>query len=146
MMPDEVQDLYQEAILDRVRAPHRRGRPGTFDVAARADNPMCGDRIDVWLSFDSAGRIARAAFEARGCSLCLASADLMAEEVEGRTPQAARALAEQIGHMARGESHEECAAGLKPLAAVTAFPSRIMCVTLPWKALTEALASEKERP
>ncbi len=137
----EVRRLYNTQILERVRNPRHAGRLDPADTTARADNPMCGDRVDVWLRLRD-GAIAAAGFEARGCEISKASADLMAETVTGATPEHACDLAEAFEGMARTGICPECApelAALAPLATVHEFPSRITCATLPWRALTAAL-------
>ena len=82
---DDVRDLYQEIILDRGRHP-RHGYPlELFNVRARGDNPMCGDRVEVYARRSADGRLADIGFAARGCAISIASADLMADAVIGRT-------------------------------------------------------------
>ena len=141
-MFDDLRDLYQEVILDHGRRPRHGSRLAAYDATARGDNPMCGDRVQVFVRHDDQGRIAEAGFEARGCAISIASADLMAETVTGRSNAEARALATQFRDMARtGEAGSEDAAmeRLRPLAGVHEFPSRVKCATLAWHALLAAL-------
>ena len=138
----DLRDLYQEVILDHGRRPRHGSRLVAYDATARGDNPMCGDRVQVFVRHDDQGRIAEAGFEARGCAISIASADLMAETVTGRSNAEARALATQFRDMARtGEAGSEDAAmeRLRPLAGVHEFPSRVKCATLAWHALLAAL-------
>ena len=140
---DSLRDLYQEVILEHGRRPRHQRRLDPADASGRGDNPMCGDRVEVRLRYGAGGEIAEAAFEARGCAISVASADLMAEAVPGQGPEAVRALAEQFEAMLRTGSCPECdgrLASLKPLAGVHEHPSRIKCATLPWNALLSALA------
>ena len=141
-MFDDLRDLYQEVILDHGRRPRHGSRLVAYDATARGDNPMCGDRVQVFVRHDDQGRIAEAGFEARGCAISIASADLMAETVTGRSNAEARALAARFRDMARtGEAGSEDAAmeRLRPLAGVHEFPSRVKCATLAWHALLAAL-------
>lgn len=148
-MFDDVRDLYSEAILAHGRAPTHAGRPQGWDRSARGDNPMCGDRVTVFVRRTGPGvqaGVIAAGFEARGCELVKASADLMCDAVAGRPADAVRDLASEVEAMARsGQMPEwteaECphCAALRPLSAVHEFPSRIRCVTLPWTALVTAL-------
>ena len=80
---DDLRDLYQEVILDHGRRPRHARRLESFDATAKGDNPMCGDRIEVWVKYAPDGTIADTGFEARGCAISVASADLMAETVTG---------------------------------------------------------------
>jgi nitrogen fixation protein NifU and related proteins len=141
-MFDDLRDLYQEVILDHGRRPRHGSRLVAFDATAKGDNPMCGDRVQVFVQHDAEGRIARVGFEARGCAISVASADLMAEVVTGLGVAGAHALAEEFGKMARtGQASEGDAAieRLQPLAGVHEYPSRVKCATLPWHALLAAL-------
>jgi nitrogen fixation NifU-like protein len=145
-MFEAVRDLYDTAIMDRGRAPRHAGRPDAFDATARSDNPMCGDRVDVFVSLDPAGAVRDTRFVARGCAVCIASADLMTEAVAGRSPDAVRSLAAEVTTMARTGAYPDypgdpTVAALQPLSAVHTYPSRITCVTLPWSALVSALDS-----
>ena len=145
-MFEDVRDLYSAAILERSRAPRHAGRPAAFDWQARGDNPMCGDRVTVYLR-GTADLVREAAFEARGCELTKASADLMCDAVAGRSAADVRALAAAVEGMAHSG---DCACGdaalqgLKPLGAVHEYPSRVRCVTLPWSALIAALDGAEE--
>jgi nitrogen fixation protein NifU and related proteins len=141
-MFDDLRDLYQEVILDHGRRPRHGTRLATFDATAKGDNPMCGDRVQVFVRHGPDGRIAQAGFEARGCAISVASADLMAEVAAGRTDAEVHALADEFRDMARtGQAPEGDPAieRLRPLAGVHEYPSRIKCATLAWHALLAAL-------
>ncbi len=140
-MFDDLRDLYQEVILDHGRRPRHGTRLAAFDATAKGDNPMCGDRVQVFLRHAD-GVVAEAGFEARGCAISVASADLMAEVVAGRSDDQIRVLAEEFRDMARtGRAPDGDAAieRLQPLAGVHEYPSRVKCATLPWHALLAAL-------
>jgi nitrogen fixation NifU-like protein len=147
-MFDDLRDLYQEVILDHGRRPRHAQRLAAFDATAKGDNPMCGDRVQVWVRHGADGRIAETGFEARGCAISVASADLMAEVVVGRSNEEVQALAEKFRDMARtGTTDDEADATLerlRPLAGVHEFPSRVKCATLPWHALLAALQGRSE--
>jgi nitrogen fixation NifU-like protein len=143
---DELRDLYQEVILDHGRHPRHGQRLTAFDATAKGDNPMCGDRVQVWLRYGPQDRIEQAGFEARGCAISVASADLMAETVRGRTKQDTRALFAAFRELARTGHCPACEARLAeplerlaPLSGVHEYPSRVKCATLPWHALIAAL-------
>jgi nitrogen fixation NifU-like protein len=141
-MFDDLRDLYQEVILDHGRKPRHGVRLETFDATAKGDNPMCGDRVQVWVRHDADGRIARVGFEARGCAISIASADLMAEVAAGQSDTDVHVLAERFRDMARtgvAGSDDAALERLRPLAGVHEFPSRVKCATLAWHALLAAL-------
>jgi nitrogen fixation NifU-like protein len=148
---DELRDLYQEVILDHGRRPRHAGRLDSFDATAKGDNPMCGDRVQVWVKYADDGSIEQTGFEARGCAISVASADLMAEVVRGRTRSDTRALFAAFREMARTGHCPACAPDLTapmerlaPLSGVHEYPSRVKCATLPWHALVAALEGTKE--
>jgi nitrogen fixation NifU-like protein len=146
---EELRDLYQEVILDHGRHPRNHRRLAAADRSARGDNPMCGDRVEVFLALDPGGRIREASFEGRGCAISQASASLMTELVPGRTPDEARALGEALRTLARTGACPACDGRmaeamerLRPLGGVSEYPSRVKCATLAWHALDAALAGE----
>ena len=148
---DDLRDLYQEVILDHGRRPRHAKRLDDFDATAKGDNPMCGDRVQLWLKYAPDGTIAQTGFEARGCAISIASADLMAETVKGRAPADTRALFAAFREMARTGACPACDASLSaplerlaPLSGVHDYPSRVKCATLPWHALIAALDGTKE--
>ena len=145
-MFEDVRDLYNTAILERGRRPQHMQRLEAFDATAKGDNPMCGDRVQVWLRYARDGSIAETGFDARGCEISKASADLMVEAVQGRNPADTRAMFARFRDMAKSGDCPDCAAfvPLKPLASVHAYPSRVKCATLPWHALMAALDGRKE--
>lgn len=148
---DDLRDLYQEVILDHGRHPRHAHRLEQFDATARGDNPMCGDRVQVWVKYGPGDTIAAAGFEARGCAISIASADLMAETVAGRGKSDTRALFAAFRDMARTGACPACDAPLaeplerlRPLSGVHEYPSRVKCATLAWHALIAALEGTKE--
>ena len=147
-MFDDVRALYSDTIRQHGRHPAHAGRLADADGSAKGDNPMCGDRVQVFIRRDSKASsgdtISKASFEARGCEISLASADLMCEAVAGQPVERIRGLAHDVETMARTGHCEACDARLQPLAAVHDFPSRVKCVTLPWRALIAAIDGNKE--
>jgi len=146
---DELRDLYQEVILDHGRHPRNHRRLQDADRSAKGDNPMCGDRVEVFLRLGPDERIAEATFEGRGCAISLASASLMTEIVPGRTAAEARAIGAALRTLARTGTCPACAPAvaeaierLAPLGGVSEYPSRVKCATLAWHALDAALSGE----
>ncbi|WP_421990218.1 Fe-S cluster assembly sulfur transfer protein SufU [Roseococcus sp.] len=142
----DIADLYSKTLRELARDPAHKGRPETFDATARGDNPMCGDRVDIYVSLDGP-RIRQARHVARGCEICQASAALMAELVPGLTQAEAHALGRRAGEVAKTGLGDETTEGLRRLSifsVVHKFPSRVKCVTLAWNALDAALSGVKE--
>ncbi len=144
---DDVRDLYQDIILDRGRNPRHMHRLDPFDACASGDNPMCGDQVEVRVRFAPDATVADAAFEARGCAISLASADLMAEVVRGRSAAEIRDLSDAFAKLAKtgdAASDDSAIQMLRPLSGVSEYPTRRKCATLPWTALIAALDGVKE--
>jgi len=137
-MSSSLQDLYQEVILD-----HNR-RPRNFRVihdARRAEgyNPLCGDRLTVYLRVEN-GRIQDASFQGSGCAISKASASLMTECVKGQTVEEAEALFGRFHRMITRAADDpvDDLGKLSVLAGVRAFPMRVKCATLAWHAMRAA--------
>ena len=112
---------------------------------------MCGDRVEVFVKLADDGSIAATGFEARGCAISVASADLMAETVQGRNQTDARALFDTFREMVRtgacpvhDAALDPALERLEPLSGVHDYPSRVKCATLPWHALVAALDGSRE--
>ncbi|MDB5412032.1 MAG: nifU [Rubritepida sp.] len=143
---EDIQDLYSTTLRDLARNPAHRGKLDNAAATARGDNPMCGDRVDIFLNFDGP-RIGETRFVARGCEICQASAAMLAEMVPGKSPDEARALGEGVKTMARtGQTNDSTGemARLSIFAVVHKFPSRVKCATLAWSALDAALSGVRE--
>jgi len=146
-MSGGLSDLYQEVILDHSRHPRNFGPAEGANRRARGNNPLCGDRVTVYLTM-AGERIADARFEARGCAISVASASMMTEMIKGRTVAEAkslfarfRALVTTGDGMAEGDGELE---ELESLSGVRAFPTRIKCATLAWHAMSAALDGSNE--
>jgi nitrogen fixation NifU-like protein len=143
---DDTSDLYQTIVLDRARNPRHQHELEHVDACGHGDNPLCGDRVDVRVAFAPDGTVADAAFDARGCAISVASADLMAETVRGRDPANIRALAaafDGLVHSGDTDSNDPAMETLRPLSGVSEYRSRIKCATLPWSALMAALEGKE---
>ena len=144
-MSNELQDLYQRTVLEHCRSPRNFHSMDKPDRVAEGFNPLCGDKVTVYLREDGTSSlpefIAEISFEAAGCAICLASASMMTELLSGEAAHAARQQAEKV--LEAFEPGVENGLGdlgeIVALGSVRAYPSRIRCVTLPWKTFTAAL-------
>jgi nitrogen fixation NifU-like protein len=141
----DLRELYQDIILDHGRHPRNFRKIEHPTHFAHGHNPLCGDRVVVYLTLDG-DRIADVAFQGRGCAISTAAASLMTEVLRGRTVDEARALFAQFhARVTGGEPAElpeplaEEAERLEPLTGVKAYPARVKCATLSWHALEAAL-------
>jgi len=143
-MTTDVQTLYQAVILDHNKRP-RNFR--VLDGARRAegDNPLCGDRLAVYVRVDD-GIITEATFQGFGCAIARASASLMTESVTGKTIVEADDLFQRVHRLVSSppDAPVEDLGALSTLAAVRRFPLRVKCATLPWRALQAAAAARDD--
>jgi len=143
-MSADLSELYQELILDHNRRP-RNFR--AIDRARRAEgyNPLCGDRLTVFVDLDQ-GRIRDVSFQGAGCAISKASASLMTESLKGRTVDEARALFERVHRMITASADEPPPdlGKLSVLAGVRQFPMRVKCASLAWHTLQAALEAREE--
>lgn len=141
---DELRELYRELILDHARNPRHFGKLEDATHSAEGINPLCGDKLKLYLRLDAGHRIEDAAFEGSGCAISVASASLLTDTVIGLdVPGAMSYFTAITRRMTDGESTEEVLDLDKLLAleGVHEFPSRIKCATLAWHALKSALLS-----
>ncbi len=140
-MNDGLADLYQEVILDHSRTPRNFGSAEDANRRARGNNPLCGDRVTVYLLVNE-NKIKNACFEARGCAISIASASMMTEMIKGKTSEEAKSLFDRFHMLITREvdaNTDADLAELQSLSGVRAFPARIKCATLAWHAMTAAL-------
>lgn len=139
-----LQDLYQEVILDHNRRPRNFRR---LDAAQSAEgfNPLCGDRLTVYVRRDG-DVVTDVAFQGSGCAISKASASLMTESVKGKTVADVTALFDRFQRMltAQPDAAPDGLGKLAALAGVRQFPIRVKCATLAWHTLKAALDSRGE--
>ena len=136
----ELDDLYQEIILDHFKNP-RNARPLTDDeVVVDEENPTCGDQIKLFAKVED-GKVVDVKYEARGCAISTASASMMSELAMGRSIDEVRELTTSFSAMMRGEKPFEGDGfdDLIALEGVKRYPLRIKCATMCWHALNSAL-------
>jgi len=143
-MTSGVEALYQGVILEHNKRPHNfRALAG--GRSAEGDNPLCGDRITVYVRVDE-GVITEATFQGFGCAIATASASLMTDSVKGKTVAEADDLLQRVHRLVTsppGAPIEELGA-LSTLAGVRQFPVRVKCATLPWRTLQAAAEARDE--
>lgn len=141
----ELDDLYQEILLDHYRNPRHFGPLAGCDREAEGHNPLCGDRVHVTVKLDG-DRLAEVRFEGSGCAISTASASMMTDAVTGRTRDEVDALYSRFHDAltSKGSSDDLADQGeLAALAGVREFPMRVKCATLAWHTLRSALAGRE---
>ena len=141
----QVQDLYRELILDHSRRPRHFGRLADATHTADGINPLCGDKLKVYLRINEQREIVSSSFEGSGCAISVASASLMTDTVTGLPVEDAEACFEAVvQRLTEGRSASTAARldTLRALDGVRAFPARVKCATLAWRALHVALTDD----
>jgi nitrogen fixation NifU-like protein len=142
---DELRELYRELILDHARNPRHFGSLPGATHSAEGINPLCGDKLKLYLRLDEDGTIADAAFEGSGCAISVASASLLTDLVIGMPVARALEYFDAVtGRLAgsgddAGDSTSVDLGKLRALDGVREFPSRVKCATLAWHALDSAV-------
>jgi nitrogen fixation NifU-like protein len=141
----DLNELYQEVILDHNRRPRNYRRLEGASHHAEGYNPLCGDRVTVFVQIDG-GRISDVAFEGSGCAISKASASLMTDRVKGSTVAEARDLFERFHRMVTTPPDQEVEelGKLSALAGVREFPVRVKCASLAWHTLKAAMDQEEK--
>lgn len=146
-MTDDIQDLYQELILDHNRRPRNRRRLTGADRTAEGYNPLCGDRVTVYVDLEH-DRLKDVAFEGSGCAISTASASLMTEALKGKTLGEAKALFEKFHGLVTGApagGGDGPALGkLEVFSGVSRYPARVKCATLAWHTINAALEKSEQ--
>jgi nitrogen fixation NifU-like protein len=138
-MFDDLNDLYQQVILDHCRSPRNFGPLASANRTARGQNPLCGDQVTVFIELDG-DSIRDIRFEGSGCAISKASASLLTESLKGRTRAEARDLFSHIHALVTtGQTHAPNLGKLAVFAGVHKFPARVKCAILPWHAALAAL-------
>jgi nitrogen fixation NifU-like protein len=136
----DLKELYRDVILDHNKRPRNFGRLDPADAHADGHNPLCGDRLSVFVKMDG-DRIEDLKFEGKGCAISTASASLMTEAVKGKDKAAIGQLFERVHNLL---TQQDAPAGpelgkLAALQGVREFPSRVKCASLCWHTLNAAL-------
>jgi nitrogen fixation NifU-like protein len=140
----DLKDLYRDVIVDHNRNPRNFGKLDPADAHADGHNPLCGDRLCVYVNLDG-DRIREAKFDGSGCAISVASASLLTEAVKGKTRTEVKALFEDMHTLLTRHDATIDPAKLGKLAALSGvreFPARVKCASLCWHTLNAALDSQ----
>jgi nitrogen fixation NifU-like protein len=142
-MDNALRELYQEVILDHSRHPRHYGALEGASHKAEGYNPLCGDRVTVYLKLGDDDRVADIRFEGKGCAISQASASMMTEMLKGRTQEEAERLMQGFLHLVKGEDagglSEDDRERLDVMSGISAFPMRVKCATLAWHTYKNAV-------
>lgn len=146
-----LEELYREVILDHYRNPRNKGHLDHPEATAQGVNPLCGDEINIEISFDG-DMVSEVAVSGQGCSISQSSASMMTEAIKGKTRDEIADLVAKFRQMMSLDEGDD--PGLDPerpgsvlgdieaLQGVRQYPVRIKCASLGWNTLLEALDGE----
>lgn len=141
-MSVELEELYQEVILDHSRRPRNFGALANPDVLVHGDNPSCGDEIHLGVQFSADGKLQEIKFSGQGCAISQASASMMTTKLKGKSRAEATEIGRAFQHLVTGDETEQSKnlGDLQLLGGVQKFPQRVKCAMLAWRAAEQALA------
>lgn len=142
----ELNELYQETILEHNKNPRNFRAIDNADKTALGNNPLCGDALQVYVKMEG-DKMADVAFKGSGCAISKASASMMTQAVRGKTSEEADKLFDEFHKMVTGnldiESDPNKLGSLRVFAGVLEFPARVKCASLSWHTLNAALHGEE---
>src|SRR5215472_8391137 len=141
LMSPEIEELYQEVILDHSRRPRNFGELPNAAVLVHGDNPACGDEIHLAVKFDANGGLEDIKFTGRGCAISQASASLMTMKLKGKSRVEVTEMLRAFHDLVTKETSEapKALGDLRVMGGVRKFPQRVKCAMLAWRALEQAL-------
>ena len=148
MKMNELQELYQQVILDHNKHPKNYGRLAQANRTAEGYNPLCGDRLQVFLQVED-DVIKAISFVGSGCAISKASASVMTAELKGKSTAEAALLFKKFQSLLtvgpRQEAGTEDLGTLAVFSGVREFPTRIKCASLSWHAMMSALQQREQQ-
>jgi nitrogen fixation protein NifU and related proteins len=142
-MFDDINDLYQQVILDHCKKPRNFHEILSATRTAQGHNPLCGDNLKLFLTMD--GEVIKdASFVGSGCCISKASASLMTDDVKGKTKAEAEATFEKVREMITTGEVKSDMGKLAVFAGVHKYPARVKCAILSWHALIGALKGDSQ--
>ena len=139
MIP-EIEELYQEVILDHSRRRRNFGELPDAAVRVHGDNPACGDEIHLAVKFDADGGLEDIKFTGRGCAISQASASLMTMKLKGKSRKEAVEMLHVFHDLVTNDAGDasKTLGDLRVMKGVRNFPQRVKCAMLPWRAVEQA--------
>ena len=148
----ELKELYQEIILDHAKNPRNKGKCNGYNHDAKAHNPLCGDKVHIYLNLDKKQNIKELSFEGEGCAISLASASILTDTLKGRDLVFLRRITKDFLEMIKTKSKitlnslsEDQVTTINSLSGVQEFPMRIKCATMAWHTLLSAIEKKSSQ-
>tara|TARA_Y100001970_G_scaffold4786_1_gene5426 strand:+ start:353 stop:823 length:471 start_codon:yes stop_codon:yes gene_type:complete len=147
----DLKELYQEIILDHGKNPRNLRKTENFNKDAKGHNPLCGDKVHVYLKLDEDKKVQDISFEGQGCAISMASASIMTDLVKGKEENEVKEIVKDFLEMIKEKDklnnkilEENEKTKLMCLSGVKKYPMRVKCATLSWHTLTSAINNTQE--
>jgi len=141
-----LKELYQEIILEHGKNPRNLRKTENFNKDAKGYNPLCGDKVHVYLKLNENKKVEDISFEGSGCAISMASASIMTDLVKGKEEKQVKEIIEDFLEMIKEKSElnsknlkDDEKTKLMCLSGVKQYPMRVKCATLSWHTLTSAI-------
>ena len=147
----ELKELYQEIILDHGKNPRNKGKCLKFNRDAKGHNPLCGDKVHIYLKLNVDDVVENVSFEGEGCAISLASASILREIIKGKNFNVSKKIIGDFLNVIKNEAkisvnslNEDQITTIMSLSGVKKFPMRVKCATMAWHTLTSALEGKHD--
>ena len=146
----ELKELYQEIILDHGKNPRNKGKCDEFNKDAKAHNPLCGDKVHIYLKLNKDKKVENLSFEGEGCAISLASASILTDTIKGKDFITAKKITNEFLNMIKDKTsisadnlNEDQKTTIMSLSGVKKFPMRVKCATMVWHTFISALEGNR---
>ena len=147
----DLKQLYQDIILEHGKSPRNFGKCEKYTHQAKGYNPLCGDKVEIFLKLNNEKKVENLTFEGSGCAISMASTSIMTELVKGKPLETAKKIIEAFLNMVKNtreikseDLNEDQKTKIMSLSGVKQYPMRVKCATLAWHTLTSAMEGKKE--
>ena len=147
----DLKQLYQDIILEHGKSPRNFGRCKQHTHEAKGYNPLCGDKVQIFLNLNKEKKVENLTFEGSGCAISMASTSIMTELIKGKSIKVTRKIVFDFINMIKNTSEiksndldEDQKMKIMSLSGVKQYPMRVKCATLAWHTLTSAMEGKKE--
>ena len=147
----DLKQLYQDIILEHGKSPRNFGKCEDYTHEAKGHNPLCGDKVQVYLKLNKDKKIEKLTFEGSGCAISIASTSIMTELVKGKSPETTKKIVNSFLNMIKNADEiksedldNDQITKIMSLSGVKQYPMRVKCATLAWHTLVSAMGGDKK--
>ena len=146
-----LKERYQEIILEHGKNPRNLRKTENFNKDAKGHNPLCGDKVHIYLKLDEDKKVEDISFEGQGCAISMASASIMTDLIKGKEEKEVKEIVNDFLEMIKEKDEintnllkDDEKTKLMCLSGVKQYPMRVKCATLSWHTLTSAINNSQE--